>query len=198
MDKCDASSPICGRNEGVRTAVSLAHAASQGRRWSVWLLRGILGVLFLGPLLAPLLQATRLPLLATAGALARDVLAHYVCPTPARSYALFGFPMAVCARCWGATIGMVLAWVLVRRARPVPDGSPIRRLLAALYPAYLAVPWPVHLMLATLPFLLWYLEIHAWVAVPRALLLMNGANAGFWAGLWLLTLWPGPRIARTC
>ena len=198
MDKRDASSPICGWNVGVRLAVDHAQVASQERRWSVWLLRGLLGVLFLGPLLAPLLQATRLPLLAGAGALARDVLAHYVCPTPVRSYALFGFPMAVCARCWGATIGMVLAWALVSRARPGLAGSSIRRLLAALYPAYLAIPWPVRLMLTTLPFLLWHLEIHAWVAAPRTVLLLNGANAGFWAGLWLLTIWPGPRIARTC
>src|SRR6187399_524699 len=78
------------------------------------LLVAILAVLFLGPLIAPLFQATHLPLVADSGALARDLLARYICPTPAKSYLLLGFPMAVCARCWGATIGLWAAWLLMR------------------------------------------------------------------------------------
>ena len=78
------------------------------------LLTTILAVLFFGPLIAPLFQATRLPLLADSGALARDLLSRYICPTPAKSYVLLGFPMAVCARCWGATIGLWAAWHLLR------------------------------------------------------------------------------------
>src|SRR5689334_2744500 len=79
-----------------------------------WPLKTLLAVLFLGPLVAPLFQATRLPFVAGSGALARDLLSHYICSTPAKSYALLGFPMAVCARCWGATIGLWGAWLLVR------------------------------------------------------------------------------------
>ena len=92
--------------------------------WPLVALRGspvLLAVLFLGPLIAPLFQATRLPLVADTGALARDLLARYICPTPAKSYVLLGFPMAVCARCWGATIGLWGAWLaVVRLARPGP------------------------------------------------------------------------------
>src|SRR5689334_15035249 len=82
----------------------------------------VLAVLFFGPLIAPLFQATQLPLLADSGALAHDVLAHYICPTPAKSYVLLGFPMAVCARCWGATIGLWAAWHFTRP--PTTDHRP--------------------------------------------------------------------------
>src|SRR3954468_14085196 len=79
------------------------------------LLIAILLVLFFGPLAAPLFQATHLTLVADSGALARDLLSRYICPTPAKSYVLMGFPMAVCARCWGATIGLWVAWHFIRR-----------------------------------------------------------------------------------
>src|SRR5262247_815238 len=79
-----------------------------------WLSIAFLLLLSLGPLIAPLFQATGLPFVADSGALARDLLSRYVCPTPAKSYALLGFPMAVCARCWGATIGLWGAWFVLR------------------------------------------------------------------------------------
>ena len=78
------------------------------------LLIAILALLFFGPLIAPLFQATQLPLLADSGALARDLLSRYICPTPTKSYVLLGFPMAVCARCWGAAIGLWAAWRFIR------------------------------------------------------------------------------------
>lgn len=133
----------------------------------------VLAVLFVGPLLAPLLQATRLPWLADSGALARDLLAHYVCPTPAKSYVLLGFPMAVCARCWGATIGLWAAWWAVRRRQAA--GSRRQPLLQRL-------GWPLRLLLAALPFGLWAAEIAWWPTAPLWLLLLNGAFAGCWAG----------------
>ena len=147
----------------------------------------VLVVLFFGPLIAPLFQATRLPLLADSGALARDLLSHYICPTPAKSYVLLGFPMAVCARCWGATIGLWAAWLLVgaqsagRRAQGV-----IRWRFVS---AYTALVWPVRLLVGALPFLLWVAEIRLWTAAPYGVLLLNGAFAGFWAGLFFCSIW---------
>jgi hypothetical protein len=170
--------------------------------WPFVVLRGfpvLLAVLFLGPLIAPLFQATRLPLVADSGALARDLLARYVCPTPAKSYALLGLPMAVCARCWGATIGLWAAWLLFRR--PTPDDrrpTMINRqrsavssrwsVVGSLQQAYFSLPWPARLLLGALPFGLWVAEIDLWSAAPNWLLLLNGAFAGFWAGLFFCSL----------
>ncbi|GAB4197412.1 MAG: DUF2085 domain-containing protein [Roseiflexaceae bacterium] len=149
------------------------------RVWPAWLLKTLLAVLFLGPLIAPLFQATGLWLVADSGALARDLLASYVCPTPAKSYVLLGYPMAVCARCWGATIGLWAGWFAFRAGWPAPLGR------------FLALPWPIRLALAALPFLLWPAEIIWWPAAPYGALLLNGAQAGFWAGLFFCSVWPG-------
>ena len=162
------------------------------------LLITILAVLFFGPLIAPLFQATQLPLVADSGALARDLLARYICPTPAKSYILLGFPMAVCARCWGATIGLWVAWHFIRRTtnderRMTNDeqiGANVGRwsFVIQWWHSYFALPWPVRLLVGALPFLLWVAEIQLWAAAPYWLLLLNGAFAGFWAGLFFLGL----------
>src|SRR5436853_3921196 len=86
------------------------------RRWPLWPLHLVMAGLFVGPLISPLFRATGLPLVSDAGWLARELLTTYVCPTPARSFMLLGLPMAVCARCWGATIGLLLARTLFTRA----------------------------------------------------------------------------------
>jgi hypothetical protein len=153
-----------------------------------WPLKLILAVLFFGPLLAPLFQATGLPLLADSGALARDMLSHYICPTPAKSYALLGFPMAVCARCWGATIGLWAAWLLFRRltADHRPPSSAWFRLFVARRPSFVVC----RLLVGALPFALWPIEIAFWPAAPLWALLANGALAGLWAGLFFCSIWP--------
>ena len=176
-----------------------------------------LAVLFLGPLVAPLFQATQLPFVADSGALARDLLSRYICPTPAKSYMLLGFPMAVCARCWGATLGLWGAWFAFRRATSneqratggeqarmddgvrrtvIWSGSIVHRPSSIVYPlmqGYVGLPWPLRLLVGALPFLLWVLEINAWPAAPLEVLLANGALAGFAAGLFLCSIWPGLR-----
>ncbi|HJZ46941.1 MAG TPA: DUF2085 domain-containing protein [Roseiflexaceae bacterium] len=164
------------------------------------LLKAILVVLFFGPLIAPLFQATNLPLAADSGALARDLLSRYICPTPAKSYVVLGFPMAVCARCWGATIGLWVAW-LVFRASTRDSGcplatSPTRPLTIRLVEAYLELVWPLRLLVGALPFLLWIAEIRWWPAASYWMLL-NGAFAGFWAGLFCCSIWPGLLQSRT-
>lgn len=173
--------------------------------WPRWPLNLILTVLFFGPLVAPLFQATGLPLVADSGWLARDLLSRFVCPTPERSYLLLGLPMAVCARCWGATIGLWLARLVVGRWTAldlVEAGDQARgatKIFKAhaspLLRAFRAWPWATRLLLCGLPFLLWPLEIVGhynglWYA-PMALLLLNGVQAGFAAGLFFCSLWPG-------
>ncbi len=169
---------------------ALDNRSAPPRPWPRWALDAILWTLFLGPLAAPLLQATGLPPLAETGALARELLATYVCPTPERSLMLLGLPMAVCARCWGATIGLWGARLLVDRPGP----------LAGALAQLRALPWPARLLLCGLPFLLWPLEIvghyGGWWYAPLWLLLLNGAQAGFAAGLLLCSLWPGLWPAR--
>ncbi len=170
-----------------------------------WLIKAILVVLFFGPLIAPLFQATQLPLVADSGALARDLLSRYICPTPAKSYVLVGFPMAVCARCWGATIGLWAAWLLFQLPtnHQPPTTNPN---LFVLRPwsfvlrhssfvmqwlhGYLTLAWPARLLVGALPFLLWVAEISRWAAAPYWVLLLNGAFAGFWAGLFFYSIWP--------
>jgi hypothetical protein len=149
----------------------------------------ILAVLFFGPLIAPLFQATHLPLVADSGALARDLLSRYVCPTPAKSYVLLAFPMAVCARCWGATIGLWAAWLLFRGQGTGDRGQGIVRGIFVI--DYLALAWPVRLLVSAVPFLLWVAEIGWWPAAPLWLLLLNGAFAGLWAGLFFCSIWLG-------
>ncbi|MFQ3661330.1 MAG: DUF2085 domain-containing protein [Chloroflexaceae bacterium] len=160
------------------------------RHWPAWAFDTLLWVLFLGPLMSPLFRASGLPLVTESGLFARDVLATFVCPTPERTYLLFGLPMAVCARCWGATIGLWAARLLV-------DGQRAGRLPGApwLLTRFRALPWWARLALCAAPFLLWPLEIvghyqGAWYA-PLWLLLLNGAQAGFFAGLFFCSIWPG-------
>jgi hypothetical protein len=197
------------------SSIQLERPASAGLRvWPRWPFAALLAVLFCGPLIAPLLQATGLPLLAGSGALARSLLASYICPTPAKSYVLLGFPMAVCARCWGATVGLWAGWGLFAwltsdqrpaasdqgaaaqdKGRRTQDESsialPLYRSTALPLRRWLALPWPARLALAALPFLLWAAEIAWWPGAPYAALLLNGAQAGLWAGLFFCSIWPG-------
>ena len=158
-------------------------------------LLAIMAVLFVGPLLAPLFQATSLPGVADTGALARDLLSLYVCPTPAKSYMLLGFPMGVCARCWGATIGLWAAWLALRSAAR-PGGPPVARRVVALWRSYTRLPWAARLGISSLPFWLWVAEIRWWAAAPYWALLINGAFAGFWAGLFFCSIWPAARVPQ--
>jgi uncharacterized membrane protein len=160
-------------------------------RSSATVLLVFLWVLFLGPLVAALFLATGLPLVADAGWLARDLLSTYICPTPAKSYMLFGQPMAVCARCWGATIGLWGGYLMFRGH--IAGFAPWRPLAW-----FLGLPWLARLLMVALPFGAWVAEIMAWPAAPYWLLLLNGAQAGVGAGLFFCSIWPGlmPRLSE--
>lgn len=147
------------------------------RSWPIWPYQLFLSILFLGPIVAALFIASAVPLMQDLGWLARDLLSTYVCPTPAKSYIIAGAPMAVCARCWGATIGLWISWIAVRRTPSLP--------------AWFGWHWMLRLITALLPFGLWWLEIHWWPQAAYSVLLVNGALAGASAGAFFCSLWPG-------
>jgi hypothetical protein len=157
------------------------------RSWPLWPFNLFLTILFLGPIISPLFRASGLPLVSDSGVLAHDLLSRYICPTPDRSYFLLGFPMAVCARCWGATIGLWAARLL-----PVDTNH---WGISVLMTHFLALPWLLRLVMCALPFLLWPLEIvgaaQGWWFPPLWLILLNGVQAGFAAGLFFCSVWPG-------
>jgi hypothetical protein len=175
-----------------------SHTAIRNTR--SWLLIAFLLLLFLGPLVVPLFRVTGLPALADSGALAHGLLSRFVCPTPAKSYMLLGFLMAVCVRCWGATIGLWGAWFVVRRimsaaTTAATDGRPDRG--RRFVSGYAAMPWMLRLVLALVALLLWTVEINAWPAAPLPALIANGANGGFWAGMFAGSLWLAGRSTVT-
>lgn len=155
------------------------------RFWSHWSIVLVLSVLFLGPLLAPLFQATGFPLLVDSGALAHDVLSRYVCPTPAKAAHILGYPMAVCVRCWGATIGLWLGWFLLSGRGFRSERSRL------LFADSCRASWSLYLGLMGAAFLLWVLEIWLWPTAPFSILLVNGVQAGFCAIFFLDALWLG-------
>lgn len=156
------------------------------RVWPTWPYQLFMAILFLGPPVAAVFIASNVALMQDLGWLARSLLSTYVCPTPAKSYEIMGAPMAVCARCWGATIGLWISWVIVRRA--------------TVLPTWFGWHWLVRLGTALVPFGVWWLEIHWWPQAAYSVLLINGAIAGASAGAFFCSLWPGlipPHAIRT-
>jgi len=153
------------------------------RRWPAWPWLAMMAILFLGPLAVPTFLASGSVPLVRLGGFAHELLSTAICPTPARSYWLFDQPMGVCARCWGATIGLWLAWACARRG-------------SALLAPFCALHWLPRLGVAALPFWLWILEIVRFPTAPLGLLLANGMLAGFSAGLWIVSVWPGMLAVR--
>lgn len=162
-------------------------------RWPRWPLLTALWVLFLGPPAAALFIASGVPLASDMGWLARNLLSAYICPTPTRSYLLFDAPMAVCARCWGATIGLWAAYLLV--ARRWPRAAAPTLIGSAGWARYYGLPWAARLLLSAFPFALWIIEIALWPTAPLSALLLNGMVAGGAAGLFVYSIWPGLRSA---
>jgi hypothetical protein len=62
---------------------------------------------------------------------------------------------------------------------------------------FIAMPWALRLCLALGALLLWTLEINAWPTAPLPALIVNGANGGFWAGMFVGSLWLAGRAALT-
>lgn len=66
----------------------------------------------------------------------------YIChQIPERSLAFYGYPMAVCSRCFGVYFGLVVGVVIYPLWRPVDETEPVRRfwLLLSLIP--MTIDW---------------------------------------------------------
>jgi len=161
----------------------MSHQSAAASQWPQWPWVATMVILFLGPLAVPAFLASGSVPLMRLGGFAHDILSTAICPTPARSYWLFGEPMGVCARCWGATIGLWLAWAIARRG-------------SALLGPFLALHWLPRLGTASLPFWLWIFEIVRLPAAPLELLVVNGMLAGCSAGLYIASIWPGMLTVR--
>ena len=85
---------------------------------------------------------------------------------------------------------------MLRRARPAAAAGQSYR-EHWLVVGYLAMPWLSRLCLALGALLLWSLELNAWPTAPLPTLIVNGANGGFWAGLFAGALWLAGRSALT-
>lgn len=162
--------------------------------WPTWPLKTFFTILFFGPIIAPLFQATGLPFIADTGALAHNVLSLYICPTPAKSYYLFAFPMAVCVRCWAATIGLWGGWFLFQHVTHRQHLSKSGHFFYQAIQTFLSWHWILRLSITLLPFLLWVLEITLWRTAPLTVLLFNGIQAGLMTGLFFCSIWPGLHI----
>ena len=158
--------------------------------WPTWPLKTFFTILFFGPIITPLFQATGLPFIADTGAFAHSMLSHYICPTPAKSYYLFAFPMGVCVRCWAATIGLWGGWFLFQHINRTQVQNPLYRAIRA----FLSWHWMVRLAITLVPFLLWVLEITMWSTASLTVLLFNGMQAGLVAGLFFCSIWPGLQL----
>lgn len=171
-----ASNGISNNMHAVSASIQRTHT------WPRWPYLLFLSILFLGPPAAALCIASGVPFLTMLGWTARDVLTTYVCPTPLKSYELFAAPMAVCTRCWGATIGLWAGWYIATNTARRTATAP-----------WFAFPVVVRFMTALAPFCLWWLEIHYWPTASYEVLLLNGALAGTTAGMFFCSIWPGMR-----
>ena len=81
-------------------------------RWRSLVADGVLAGLLLGPLAAPFLHAWGLPApRAVSGMI--YTMGMFVCPQPAQAIALYdGQIMAVCMRCYGTVLGLLLTRLL--------------------------------------------------------------------------------------
>ena len=172
-----ASNGIFNKMQSSAVQSTRRHSPSQG--WPQWPYLTFLSILFFGPPVAALFIATGVPIMTDLGWLARSVLTTYVCPTPLKTYELLDAPMAVCTRCWGATIGLWLGWFLSTRATP------------AWVQSWFTLPVLLRFVTALAPFGLWWLEIRYWPTASYELLLVNGVLAGMTAGMFFCSIWPG-------
>ena len=172
-----ASNGIFNNMQSSAVQPTRMHQPTQG--WPQWPYLMFLSILFFGPPVAALFIATGVPIMTDLGWLARSVLTTYVCPTPLKTYELLDAPMAVCTRCWGATIGLWVGWFLSTRATPAP------------LQFWFRLPVLLRFVTALAPFGLWWLEIRFWPTASYELLLVNGVLAGMTAGMFFCSIWPG-------
>jgi hypothetical protein len=131
-------------------------ASFKRRPWSSWLADLVLVALVSGPVAAPFLAASGLPILTQISDIIYG-MGQRVCPQPEMGVPLTaGHLMAVCMRCYGTVFGLVAMRILYRRDRGQSPywlerygavGFGIAFALCMAYPAELALQgfdwWPI-------------------------------------------------------
>lgn len=132
------------------------------RPWSSWLADLVLAALVSGPIAAPFLAASGLPLLPQIADIIY-AMGVRVCPQPELGVPMVGHLMAVCMRCYGTVMGLVMMRVIYGRDRGQAAfwleryglvGFGIAFMLCMFYPIELALQgfdwWPVDNLRMTL------------------------------------------------
>jgi hypothetical protein len=147
------------------------------RPWYSVLADGVLVALVTGPIAAPFLRASGLPILSQIADIIYGMGMH-VCPQPELGLPLVATQiMAVCMRCYGTVIGLVLMRLWYARDRGVAPywleryglfGFAITFALCLIYPAELA------------------LQGFAWWPVNNGVMMLFGGFAGVGLGAYLM------------
>src|SRR5206468_12013883 len=92
----------------VKIMTALARRISRPIQWRGMIADVVLAGLLLGPLAAPFLQAWGLLVPRTVSGIIYT-MGMFVCPQPAQGLALYdGQSMAICMRCYGTVLGLLL------------------------------------------------------------------------------------------
>jgi len=145
--------------------------------WLTWL---VLSVLLVGPVVGPLFSAIGWPVLGLIN-WPLYLMGENVCPQPALTLNLFGFPMLICSRCWGGVFGL---WLVLLTYKPW-SGS-------AFWTTWRSMPELARVGLALLAFSPWVLDVvaydHGWWNTPHLFLIFSGILGGLGAGALILPL----------
>ncbi|MGI8588172.1 MAG: DUF2085 domain-containing protein [Chloroflexia bacterium] len=138
----------------------------------------VLTVLLVGPLVGPIFQEIGWPVLGLIN-WPLYLMGENVCPQPALTLDLFGYPMLICSRCWGGVFGL---WAVLLAYKAWAGG--------AFWSAWRQMPEPAKISIALLCFAPWVLDIIAydhglWVS-PHPFLLLTGLLGGLGAGALVL------------
>ncbi len=146
-----------------------------------------LGILLLGPVLAPIFMLTGQPPLQL---IAHGIymLGHAVCPKVDFHFMFLGYPIAVCSSCWAAVFGLWSVRLLYGRAG---EGfGPFSRLgLARFWSRWQAMPLEFKLSLLVLGFLPWAVDVmltdlRIWFS-PHPVMMLAGYLGGIVAAMLL-------------
>jgi uncharacterized membrane protein len=120
---------------------------------------------FLGTILVPLLWLSGIPLFQNIARLGWDV-GRAICSYTDKSFTIGGFPMMICARCFGVGCGLILTGLAYFYTPFIKKHLPSKRLYLAVFLAALFVPWLIDSGLERLQ--LWVTDY--WLMFPTGLL----------------------------
>lgn len=120
---------------------------------------------FLGPILVPLLWLSGGPLFRSVAEFSWSA-GRAICSYTGKSFTLAGLPLMVCARCTGATSGLLIVGLLYHYTPLVKRYLPQRRLYLATLISLLFTPWLIDSGLERLQ--LWVTDY--WLMFPTGFL----------------------------